>query len=186
MDEFSVQQRPLPYAGRLDARDLASIDGVVIHCTELPDLDEARSYGERVHYARSGTGNSGHFYIDRDGRMEQWVPLERVAHHVRDHNATTIGIELVNRGRFPHWLRSDHQAMQERYTAEQVNALISLLNQLQRTLPGLARIAGHEDLDQAQVPAEDDPSVRVFRKRDPGPHFPWARILDATGLLRFP
>ena len=50
---------PLPYEERLEARPLAQIDMVVIHCTELPDLAMAREFGERVHYD-SGTGNSGH------------------------------------------------------------------------------------------------------------------------------
>ena len=91
---------PLPYAERLEARALDAIELVVIHCTELPDLATAREYGERVLYADGGTGNSGHFYIDRDGSVHAWVPVERVAHHVRGHNPRSVGIELVNRGRF--------------------------------------------------------------------------------------
>ena len=85
---------------------------VVIHCTELPDLAMAREYGERVLYD-SGAGNSGHFYIDRDGSVVQYVAPERVAHHVRGMNAHTLGIELVNRGRYPDWFDSRHQAMDE-------------------------------------------------------------------------
>ena len=50
-----------------------SIDLVVLHCTELPDLDTARDYGERIQYPQSGTGNSGHFYIDRDGTIHQYL-----------------------------------------------------------------------------------------------------------------
>ncbi|MFN9967576.1 MAG: hypothetical protein ACK52N_12130, partial [Lysobacteraceae bacterium] len=45
-------------------------------------------------------------------------------------------------------------------------------------------IAGHEDLDTARVPASDDPSATVWRKRDPGPMFPWARVLADCGLAR--
>ena len=58
----------LPYEARLDERPLAQIDLAVIHCTELPDMATAREFGERVLYA-SGTGNSGHYYIDRDGTV---------------------------------------------------------------------------------------------------------------------
>ena len=36
---------PLAYASRLQARTLAQVDLVVIHCTELPDLALARSTG---------------------------------------------------------------------------------------------------------------------------------------------
>ena len=175
----------LPYEQRLDTRDLADIRRVVIHCTETPDLASARSLGEKIHYG-AGTGNSGHFYIDRDGRIIRYVPIERVAHHVAGHNRDSIGIELVNRGRFPHWFDSRHQAMTEPYPDAQIAALIALLNHLQGELPALTEIAGHEDLDTRKVPATDDPTIEVPRKRDPGPLFPWPQVLEATGLRRVP
>lgn len=176
----------LPYASKLEARDIADIDLVVLHCTELPDIAVARAYGERVLYPESGTGNSGHWYIDRNGAVLEYVPPDRIAHHVRGWNARSVGIELVNRGRFPDWLDSRHQTMQEPYADAQVDALIALLDKLKRELPGLRQIAGHEDLDTEQVPASDDPAVLVPRKRDPGPLFPWARVLAACGLQRIP
>ncbi len=173
----------LPYAPLLEERLLERIDLVVIHCTELPDMATAREFGERVHYD-SGTGNSGHYYIDRDGTVFQYVPLRRIAHHVRGYNARAVGIELVNTGRYPHWHDSRHQAMDEPYTEAQVTALIALLRQLRDTLPSLAQVAGHEDLDTATTPASDDPSVQVRRKLDPGPLFPWPRVLAAVDLQR--
>src|SRR5690606_31320768 len=97
----------LPYLGQLETRPVQQVDLVVIHCTELPDLATAREYGERV-LCPSGTGNRGHYYIDRDGHTVRYVPEDRVAHHVRGYNARSIGIELVNRGRWPHWLDSRH------------------------------------------------------------------------------
>ena len=67
MTELSIHDWPLPYEPRLAARMSTDIDLVVIHCTELPDLATAREYGERIRYAETQTGNSGHYYIDRDG-----------------------------------------------------------------------------------------------------------------------
>lgn len=179
-----IHPHPLPYQMRLQQRALERITLVVIHCTELPDLDMARRYGEQIHYADSQTGNSGHFYIDRDGRIEQYVPIERVAHHVSGHNANSIGIELVNLGRYPDWHHSGKQQMTEPYTDAQLTALIDLLDALQQQLPALTQIAGHQDLDQRLIPASDDPEQQVARKRDPGEQFPWSRILSETPLVR--
>lgn len=173
----------LPYVERLTSRPREAIDLVVIHCTELPDLATAREYGERVLYD-TGTGNSGHYYIDRDGSVHRFVPVDRIAHHVRGHNPHSIGIELVNTGRFPHWLDSRHQAMDEAYPDAQIEALIRLLASLVDEVPSLRHIAGHEDLDREQVPASNDASLNVPRKRDPGPMFPWQRVLAQSTLQR--
>lgn len=174
----------LPYVDALTARPTSGIDLVVVHCTELPDLAMAREYGARVLYPASGTGNSGHYYIDRDGGIVEYVPPERIAHHTRGYNPRSIGIELVNTGRWPHWLDARHQAMDEAYTEAQVEALTALLDDLRARIPALARIAGHEDLDLDEVEATDDPALTVRRKRDPGPKFPWERVLAATPLQR--
>ena len=181
-----VRTDPLPYERLLDARPLSQVDLVVIHCTELPDLATAREYGERVLYPASGTGNSGHWYVDRDGAVERWVEPGRIAHHVRGFNARSVGIELVNTGRWPHWLDSRHQAMDEPYPGPQIDALVALLQRLVRELPALRWITGHEDLDLDRVPASDDPALQVRRKRDPGPRFPWEAVLGAAPLERLP
>ena len=179
-----VHEAPLPYATRLQSRPAVQVDLVVIHCTELPDLATAREFGERLLYEATGTGNSGHYYVDRDGAVHRWVEAGRVAHHTRGYNARSIGIELVNTGRYPLWLDAAHQAMDEPYGEAQVVALISLLLSLQHELPSLRFIAGHEDLDTTEVGASDDPMQLVRRKRDPGPLFPWQRVLDSIGLER--
>ncbi|MGQ4659818.1 N-acetylmuramoyl-L-alanine amidase [Lysobacter sp. F6437] len=186
-----IRVEPLPYEARLQSRPLAQVDLVVVHCTELPDLATARDYGERVLYepradGSGGTGNSGHFYIDRDGGVYRWVAPDRVAHHVRGYNERSVGIELVNRGRYPDWLDSRRQTLEEPYTDAQVAALVALLQRLQAELPALRFIAGHEDLDTVEVAASDDASLQVRRKRDPGPRFPWPQVLAAIKLARIP
>ncbi len=179
-----IHAAPLPYQDRLASRTPDQIDLVVIHCTELPDLATAREYGERVLYPESGTGNSGHFYIDRDGAIHQYVDLKHIAHHVRGFNPRSIGIELVNTGRYPNWLDSRCQAMSEPYPRPQLDALFALLNGLADALPSLRWIAGHEDLDTALVAASDDAALQVQRKLDPGPRFPWLEVLSTVPLRR--
>lgn len=179
----AIHEWPLPYENKLERRPAEQVDLVVIHCTELPDLAAAREYGERPLYD-SGAGNSGHYYIDRDGSVHLFAHPTRTSNHTRGYNPRSVGIEIVNRGRFPDWLDSRRQVMNEPYADEQIQSLIALLTILRKQLPSLKFIAGHEDLDTATVVASDNPSLQVFRKRDPGPLFPWATVLAGCGLQR--
>ena len=183
MPDLPVTLSPLPYQHLLEERLRGDIDLVVIHCTELPDLQTARRFGEEVRYD-SGTGNSGHYYIDRDGSVHRYVDVERIAHHVRGYNPRSIGIELVNIGRYPDWLAVARQSMKEPYTEAQIVALLGLLESLRRELPSLKFIAGHEELDTTEVAASDDEGMLVHRKLDPGPLFPWDRVMQSTSLQR--
>lgn len=183
MPSLRIHDQPLPYVDLLPERAVDAVDLVVMHCTELPDLATAREYAERVLHA-SGTGNCGHYYVDRDGAMHCYVPGTRIAHHVRGHNASSIGIELVNLGRYPHWWDSRQQHMTEAYPAPQIAALCELLLHLRTEFPRLRDIAGHQDLDTELLAASDDPALAVSRKLDPGPMFPWAEVLAASGLTR--
>ena len=182
----AIKLQHLPYVGRLERRAVEDIDLVVIHCTELPDMAMAREYGERILYPEAGTGAAGHWYVDRDGAITEYVPADRVAHHVRGWNPRSVGIELVNTGRYPHWYDSRHQAMTEPYPDAQVDALVALLLHLADALPGLRHVTGHEELDTDRVQASDDPAKTVARKVDPGPLFPWAGVLARVPLLRLP
>jgi N-acetylmuramoyl-L-alanine amidase len=186
MSALPIHRDHLPYASALASRSLDQIDLAVIHCTELPDLAMSRAFGERIQYAESGTGNSGHYYVEQSGRVEEWVPPDRVAHHVRGYNERSVGIELVNRGRFPDWFDSRRQTMSEPYPGEQIASLIALLALLQLRLPALRWIAGHEALDVSRVESSDQPSIRVCRKRDPGILFPWNKVLAAVALEWLP
>lgn len=173
---------PLPYQALLEKRTSQEIELLVIHCTELPDLATAREYGERILYP-SGTGNSGHYYIDSGGEIHCWVSPEFIAHHVAGHNQNSIGIELVNTGRFPNWFHSQQQTPKESYPQVQIKALTTLINQLCLQYPNLKHIVGHEDLDQRTVTASDNPNKQVQRKIDPGPLFPWDTVMQNTTLI---
>ncbi|MFI4969808.1 MAG: N-acetylmuramoyl-L-alanine amidase [Lysobacterales bacterium] len=184
MPERAIDYWPLPYEERLATRASTAIDLVVIHCTELPDMPMAREFGERIHHAGPQTGNSGHYYIDLDGKVFRFVADTRVANHTHGYNSRSIGIELVNIGRYPHWRDSRHQTFSAPYAQAQVDSLRALLAKLRNDHATLRWIAGHEDLDRRLEPASDDPAVMLPRRRDPGPLFPWAEVIAGSGFER--
>jgi len=171
----------LPYNDKLEIRDLSTIEMVVIHCTELPDIDSARVYGEKIHYD-SGTGNSGHYYIGKSGKTYQWVTDNHIAHHVKDNNQKTIGIELDNLGRYPHWHQTNHQIMHDDYPDTQIKSLIKLLKTLKKNIPSLKYICGHEDLDTRLIKSDNEKSIYIRRKMDPGKMFPWSKVMKKINL----
>ena len=179
-----MNKQYLAYWKNLQERDLEHITTIVIHCTELPDMQIAREFGEKIHYPQSHTGNSGHIYIDREGCAELWVPLTRIAHHTRGYNAESVGIELMNLGRYPDWFHSQRQIPTQSYPASQITALITVVRDLQQSLPNLAHIEGHEYLDTETVPSSDSPGIMVKRKSDPGPLFPWDDLMAEITLER--
>ena len=182
--DLAIHEWPLPYESRLHERALNTIDLVVIHCTELPDMKMTREFGERVQYPQVGTGNSGHYYIEENGAIHRFVAPERIANHTFGYNARSIGIEIFNVGRYPHWGDSKHQNWTAPYTAQQIRALLALLRKLRTDIPTLHYIAGHEDLDRRLEPASDDPSILLPRRQDPGPMFPWNEVVPVAGLER--
>ena len=173
----------LPYWLKLGARTTDELDMIVIHATELPDMAEARFYGERVLYGDQ-TGASGHYYIDRDGTIIQYVPDNRIANHTSGWNSRTLGIELINLGRFPNWYHTDYQKMQEPYPPDQINALIVLVNELKSRYPSIKFVNGHEELDTRLVPSDNNPEILVSRKMDPGAYFPWKKFIEAVKLIK--
>jgi N-acetylmuramoyl-L-alanine amidase len=182
--ELIIHDWPLPYEAQLQQRATSTIDLVVIHCTELPDMKMTREFGERVRYADKGTGNSGHYYIEENGAVHRFVADERVANHTVGYNTRSIGIEIFNVGRYPYWGDSKHQAFTVPYTKEQIHSLLALLRKLRTDIPSLHYVAGHEDLDLRLEPASDDPTIMLRRRQDPGPLFPWNEIVPASGLER--
>lgn len=174
---MKIINRLLSYNKFLEKRDTATIDKIVLHCTELPTLTQARKAAEKVYREGKKTwGNSGHFYIDKDGQVYRFIDENRVTHHVFSHNRNSIGIEIINAGRYPNWHSSKSQVPTEEYTEAQISSLLELLVFLKKRLPNISMINKHSDLDRRMVHASDDPSVKVHRKIDPGPLFPWRFI----------
>ncbi len=167
----NTRERPLPWIRRLQKRDLTDVTTVVLHSTEEPTLREARAIAES-----SMDNVARHYYVDRDGTIEMWIPVERIAYHAAGHNRNSIGIELVNSGRYPNHYSTASQLPTEPFPELQIESLERLLKSLQRICPNMIRLVRHSDLDRRLVSASNCPEERVRRRIDPGPLFPWARV----------
>lgn len=142
------------------------VDMVVLHYTGMPTAAAAL---QRLTDPESKV--SSHYVIDEDGTIYRLVPEDKRAWHaglafwrgVRDVNARSIGIELVNPG---------HEFGYRQFPAVQIDALIVLLRDIAsryEVMPG--NYIGHSD-------------VAPTRKEDPGELFPWRR-LHAAGFGRW-
>jgi N-acetyl-anhydromuramoyl-L-alanine amidase len=108
---------------------------------------------------------SAHLFIERDGKVTQFVPFDARAWHagnssfagVANCNDYSIGIELEGADDLP-------------YTDAQYGALEKVSRQLLLTYPKLTpeRITGHSD-------------IAPGRKTDPGPAFDWQRYRTSLG-----
>jgi N-acetyl-anhydromuramoyl-L-alanine amidase len=114
--------------------------------------------------ALEGLRVSAHFLLRRDGELVQFVSVDKRAWHAGDScwrgrarcNDFSIGVEFEGDE------RND-------FCAAQYDGFVTLAAQLRRRFP-LRDIAGHGD-------------VAPQRKRDPGPHFDWLRVLHALAQV---
>lgn len=143
------------------------VDMLVLHYTGMRSAAEALA---RLTEAQAKV--SAHWLIDEDGTIVRLVPEERRAWHagvsfwrgVRDINARSIGIELVNPG---------HEFGYRAFPQPQIAALTQLAGDILGRWPIPARnVVGHAD-------------VAPRRKLDPGELFDW-RGLARAGIGLWP
>ncbi|MFM8356289.1 MAG: 1,6-anhydro-N-acetylmuramyl-L-alanine amidase AmpD [Gammaproteobacteria bacterium] len=153
----------------------ARIELLVMHCISLPPGQFGTGWPAALLAGTLDTGAhpsladlagvrvSAHLLIDRHGRIVQFVPFDQRAWHAgvsawrgrSGCNRMSIGIELEGTERTP-------------YAEAQYRVLTQLLPVLMARYPALGRdtVVGHAE-------------IAPGRKRDPGPHFDWVRVLAA-------
>ncbi len=147
----------------------AQLDMLIIHAISLPPQEFGGPFIDALfrnqlrvadHPALCGLAGlrvSAHFFIERGGRVVQFVPLTARAWHAGVStfggrpacNDRALGIELEGADTCP-------------FTSAQYDALVTLSESLRARYPRitLSRIVGHSD-------------VALGRKTDPGPCFDW-------------
>ena len=145
----------------------APIDMLVLHYTGMQSAEAAL---DRL--CDPAAKVSSHYDITEDGAVHALVPEEKRAWHaglsfwagIRNVNASSIGIELVNPG---------HEFGYRAFPAVQIAALKDLAGGIlsRHSIPA-SRVLGHSDVAPA-------------RKEDPGELFPW-EALAASGIGLWP
>lgn len=149
------------------------IDSIIIHCTATrPDWWANRSTAQKVaeirrwHVQDRGWKDIGyHFLIDRNGKVMDGRPVEKVGAHVASHNEGTIGIALFG----GHGAEATDKFL-DHFTPEQDKALRNLLHGLFREF-GTVSIHGHNEYAAKACPGFQV-SDWLTRKADPQPPKP--------------
>jgi len=171
----NIRKRQSPF---FSDRPDVPVDMLVIHNISLPcghfgtpyvsdlfmgclDCAEHESFSDLT-----GLEVSAHFFIDRHGRVTQFVATEKRAWHAgvsefkgrENINDCSIGVELEGTDDID-------------YTDEQYQSLIDLTVSLMKEYPiTCGQIVGHCD-------------VSPGRKTDPGSSFDWDRYISAVGAV---
>lgn len=154
-ERMDIIARPSPNHGGLRQRT----DGIIVHSTRggarTPDL-ELQATLNWFSSPRSQT--SAHYVVAHNGQVYECVSPDHIAWHAREHNATWLGIELVQ-------ARFDIPFTDAQY----------------RSLAGLARMLSQQfgfPLSRRTLRGHDEmPAGQRDGKSDPGPLFDWERFL---------
>ncbi len=154
--------------------DGAPISLLVIHNISLPEGEFGGPYVKQLFMGEldtalypqlkiaEGLEASTHLFIDRDGKVMQFVPFHKRAWHAgrssfqgqAECNDYSIGIELEGTDTMP-------------YTDAQYQVLSEVTQQIMQAYPMITgeRITGHD-------------TIAPERKTDPGPAFDWTRYFE--------
>ncbi|MFZ5676305.1 MAG: N-acetylmuramoyl-L-alanine amidase [Pseudomonadota bacterium] len=111
---------------------------IVLHCSATSSMaDIGASEIRHWHKAKGWSDIGYHFVVRRDGEVEEGRSLDEVGSHVRNYNASSVGVCLVGGV-------DARQRPKNNFTAAQWSALKALLTDLQRQFPS-SRVIGHRD-----------------------------------------
>ena len=132
-------------------RPLESINEIILHCSATPaKMDIGAKEIRQWHVRGNGWIDIGyHFIIRRNGVIEEGRPLQAIGAHCSNHNARSIGICLVG------GTKGDAKTPENNFTPEQFKACAELIKRLERRLPGIQSIVGHNRYANKACPVFD-------------------------------
>ena len=139
---------------------MRKVDEIIVHCSATrPSWMEHNSLEAKVaeirdwHKARGFDDIGYHWIIDRDGSVLEGRQERRTGAHVKNRNASTIGICLI--GGFG---SSANDQFADHFTPEQDVALRELIDQI-KGRHAIKKVSGHNDYDAGKA----CPGFRVLR-----------------------
>ena len=121
------------------------ITKIVVHSTATPPaMDVGVTEIDQWHRERGWLGIGYHWVIRRDGTVEQGRSEPSKGAHVLNHNSESIGVALVGGA------DKDGNPVFN-YTYRQMNALLTLLLEIERRHPTILSVTGHSDLDNGKA-----------------------------------
>ena len=114
----------------------------VIHASATyPDMDIDIEWIRNIHVNQNNWSDVAyHFFIKRDGTLQNGRPIERIGAHALGHNVKSIGICMAG------GLKPGTKIPEDNFTQDQFDTLYELLDQLHNRFPE-ARIIGHNGFE---------------------------------------
>jgi N-acetylmuramoyl-L-alanine amidase len=130
---------------------MREIEEIIIHCSatradmDYVDVDWVR----KIHVEQRGWRDVGyHYFIKRDGVVEQGRPITQVGAHTKGHNSRSVGICYAG------GLDSNHDPEDNR-TPEQIESLQRLITELMEAIPSIEEVSGHNEYSTKACPCFD-------------------------------
>jgi len=119
---------------------MRKINTIVIHCSATPEAMTYPLETLRADHKKRGFADIGyHYYIRKDGTVQEGRPLNQIGAHAKGYNTGSIGICYEG------GLDANRKPKDTRTEAQKKSMLV-LLKATLRLYPTITRICGHRDL----------------------------------------
>jgi len=134
---------------------MRKINTIVIHCSATPEAMTYPLESLRADHKSRGYVDVGyHYYIRKDGSVQEGRPLNQIGAHAKGYNTGSIGICYEG------GLDANRKPKDTRTEAQKKSMLV-LLKATLKLYPSITRICGHRDLPKV---AKDCPCFNALEE----------------------